>query len=191
MSDILTKSKEEVVFTGQIIEVIRQTRVDKSGKEKVFEKAVRPPGVRLIIVKHQEEKILIAREYRYNIEDFDYRLPGGKVCDSITEYNQIADKKSEATKATIWESKQEAGIITTKPKLFTIANSGGPTIDWDLYYFVIDEFEESTQELEFGENISIQWLSFDEAIKVALSDKMREDRTVGVLMKYFRSIGKI
>ncbi len=43
----------------------------------MFETAVRSPGVRLIIVK--DNQMLITKEFRGELDDYDYRLPGGKV----------------------------------------------------------------------------------------------------------------
>lgn len=55
-------------------------------RQKVFEFARRSPGTRLIILNDKHE-ILITKEYRSELEKFDYRLPGGKVFDTLVEYN--------------------------------------------------------------------------------------------------------
>jgi len=54
-------------------------------KEVVFETARRAPGVRLIIVR--DGQMLITREFRNELDDYDYRLPGGKVFDTLDEYS--------------------------------------------------------------------------------------------------------
>lgn len=180
---------EKVVFSGQIIEIVEQQM--QSGTEiKTFEKARRSPGTRLIIIDQEKKQILLTKEYRFELSDFDYRLPGGKVCDSLKELNEIKKEnnmENVAKNAAIIESKQEAGIIPENLTLFTISKSGGPTIEWDLYYFLIEKFTKTSQDLEFGENITIEWLNYKEAIDLCLSGKMKEDRSVGVLMKFFRS----
>ena len=58
-------------------------------KKMTFEKARRAPGVRLLIIK--KNKILITKEYRDEIGEFDYRLPGGKVFDKLEEYQKNSD----------------------------------------------------------------------------------------------------
>jgi ADP-ribose pyrophosphatase len=180
---------QEIVFSGQVIEVVHQQM--QSGKEtRTFEKARRSPGTRLIIIDEEKKQILLTREHRFELNDFDYRLPGGKVCDSLEEFNRVKDKNNFleiVQKAASLEANQEAGIIPEKLTLFTISKSGGPTIEWDLYYFIVDKFEKSKQNLEFGENITIKWFSYKEAIDLCLSGKMKEDRSVGVLMRFFRS----
>lgn len=180
--------KPKIVFSGQIIKVVHQQM--KSGTEtKIFEKAIRPPGTRLIIIDEFNKKILLTKEYRFEVNDFDYRLPGGKVCDSIEEFNKIKkeDLLETAQKAAALESQQETGIIPENISLFSISKSGGPTIEWDLYYFVVNKFTKSHQDLEFGENITPEWLDYQSVIKLCLSGKMKEDRSVGVLMRFFKS----
>ncbi|MEI6117757.1 MAG: hypothetical protein WCP92_00380 [bacterium] len=48
--------------------------------------AKRSPGVRLIIC--DGDKILITNEFRKEVNTDDYRLPGGKVFDTLKEYNE-------------------------------------------------------------------------------------------------------
>jgi ADP-ribose pyrophosphatase len=180
---------EKIVFSGQIIEVVEQ-QMQSVTEIKTFEKARRSPGTRLIIINQEKKQILLTKEYRFELNNFDYRLPGGKVCDSLTEFNEIKKEnniENTAKKAAIIESQQEAGVTPENMTLFAISKSGGPTIEWDLYYFLVDKFTETNQDLEFGENITIEWLDYKEAIDLCLSGKMKEDRSVGVLMKFFRS----
>jgi hypothetical protein len=55
---------------------------------------------------------------------------------------------------------------------------------WDLFYFVISKWTQSNQELEAGEDISIEWVSFDQAREYALSGQISEDRSVAVLFRW-------
>lgn len=55
---------------------------------KTFEKARRAPGTRLIIPVG-EDSILLTKEYRQEVDGYDFRLPGGKVFDSLEEYNSF------------------------------------------------------------------------------------------------------
>ena len=72
--------KETSLFRGKIIEV-----VEKDIEGRKFEIARRSPGVRIII--RDGNKILITKEYRYEHNSYDYRLPGGKVFDTLEEFN--------------------------------------------------------------------------------------------------------
>jgi len=48
----------------------------------------RPPGIRALIVDKESKKILFSREFRYELNDWDLRLPGGKVFDSLDDYKR-------------------------------------------------------------------------------------------------------
>ncbi len=45
----------------------------------------RPPGIRALIVNN-DNQILLSKEFRYELNDWDYRLSGGKVFESLNDY---------------------------------------------------------------------------------------------------------
>lgn len=169
---------EEIKYSGKIIEVVQF----KSG-DKVFEKARRSPGVRALIVSG--DKILLSREFRQEVSGYDFRLPGGKVFDRLEDYkNHLSeDMISFATQAVIKEVKEEVGLIAKNPKLLRISKAGA-TIEWDLFYFLISDFEQGEQDLEDGEDISFEWHTFEQVKTICTSGQMKEDRSVGILLSY-------
>ena len=65
-------------------------------------------------------------------------------------------------------------------------------MDWDLYYFVITDFEKlESQDLGAHENIKVGWYSFGEVVDLCLSDKFNEVRSAGVILRFMRSKGVI
>ena len=116
---------EEIVYQGKMIEVVHET-VLLNGKELILEKGRRAPGVRLLI-KTPNGGFLITKEERHSI-GLDYRLPGGKVFDSLTEYNEFlkdennSEKILEKAKETaIKEGIEEAGIKPIEMELISIS----------------------------------------------------------------------
>lgn len=175
---------EKVVYSGKIFEIINVTK--KIGNKEInLEIARRSPGVRVLIVK--KNKILLAQEYRQELKGYDYRLPGGKVCDTLAEYLQIKDSKKKILNSAITAAKkeceEETGVIPITLKLLEITKAGA-TIEWDLYYFLIDKFSKGKQKLELGEEIKVQWFSFPEALGLCFNNQIKEDRSVGVLLKF-------
>jgi 8-oxo-dGTP pyrophosphatase MutT (NUDIX family) len=169
-----------VVFSGKIGEVVHVEQPDG----RVFEKFRRPPGVRLVIVS-PDKKLLITKEFRSETSNYDLRLPGGKVCDSLDEYHSllISDKDmlEAAKEVAIKESLEETGLQIQNPELITIAKAGA-TVEWDLYYFLVKDYTKQEQKLEVGEDIEVLWLSIDE-VKQSINDgKVQEWRSVGVLL---------
>ncbi len=170
-----------ILFQGKIIEVVQD------GKREF---ARRSPGTRLLIVK--DDQILLTKEYREELKDFDYRLPGGKVFDRLVEYNRFVESGGDilqvALEAAKKEAREEVGIETIDIKHIWTSFCGA-TVVWDLYYFVVSQFTTlQAQSLEEGENIKPEWHSFKEAKQLALSGKMSEDRSVAVLLRFLNAV---
>ncbi len=180
--------EEKIVYQGKIVEVVQQDFQAGTDK-KVFEWARRAPGTRLIIVS-PEKKILITKEYRAEAQGYDYRLPGGKVLDSLKEYNDfLADKKdmlAEAENAARREAREEVGLEIEGMRHLSTSKCGA-TMEWDLYYFLIEKFSDlGRQHLEAGEDIHIGWYTFEEVRDLCLTGKIQEDRSVGVLLRWLK-----
>lgn len=185
MNEMKNNGPEKIVYKGDIFEIVKQPMII-GDKKVVFEIARRAPGVRLIIVKNN--KIIVTREFRTELGDYDYRLPGGKVFDSLSEYkNHFSDDiLSFAIESAKHECREEVGLIVKNINHF-ITTKSGATVIWDLIYFVVDDFEKNEigQELEIGEKIDVEWKTFEEIKKLCKEGKISEDRSVGVLFKFF------
>ena len=184
MEKLEKKGPENIVFKGNIFEINHQI-MKSSTKEIIFEKARRSPGVRLIIRK--DNLFLLSREFRYETNEYEYRLPGGKVFDSLEEYHSVLKKnvtiESSAQKAAIKECLEEVGIEVKSLHLFRVSKAGS-TIEWDLFYFIVEEFKESTQNLEEGEIILPEWKTIGEIKNLISQNQFKEDRSIGVLIQY-------
>lgn len=180
--------KQEILFKGKIFEVVRQ-KVIIDNKNREFELINRSPGVRLIIKNN--DKILLTKEFRYEYNDFDYRLPGGKVFNRLEEYKKTKseDLLEHAYNAAKKECIEETGLIPKKIEhLHT--NKAGATIYWDLYYFLIQKFETSEQKLEHGEHIKPEWFTYEQVRDMSMDKKIKEDRSVAVLLRYLADFSK-
>lgn len=181
----MENKEEKIVYQGKMIEVVHDI-VLSNGKEFIYEKGRRAPGVRLLI-QTPDGGFLISKEERPKI-GLDYRLPGGKVFDLLIEYNEFLKKDSDAIlekvkEAVIREGIEEAGIKPIDMELICLSNCGG-SFDWDLYYFLIKKYETVGQQLEEHEKIESLKVTKEELEKLALSGEMQEDRSVAVILRY-------
>jgi len=179
-----------IKYEGKIIRVVQ--KLSPSGK--TLETATRPPGTRIILHNLETNEILLTREIRLDIGE-DYRLPGGKVRDTNTEWDLIKDSPNlndEIIEAGAKETREEVGYDVTDLKMFCVSNSGGPTVKWDLYYLVATKFSNrGHQELEADEQITTKWYPIKEVIDACLTGKIREGRTVAALLQYLHSVGEL
>jgi ADP-ribose pyrophosphatase len=175
---------EQITHQGKIIEVV-QKEVEQNGKTKTFEFARRSPGTRLIIPKDGD--ILLAKEFRHELKGYDYRLPGGKVYDTLDEYNTALSSNIDINKAAehaaAKEAREEVGI-QVKDVSFIHKSVCGATVVWDLFYFVVNDFEEGKQELEEGEDITFEFVDRDRVKQMCLDGSISEERSALILLRY-------
>lgn len=177
---------EKIAYQGRIIEVVEQPM--KAGEKTLtFEFARRAPGTRLIIPT-VDGKLSLTKEYRPEIQDYDYRLPGGKVFDTLKEYNAFRktgkDIKAEAERAALKEAREEVGVIAEKAELFAISKCGA-TVEWDLYYFIVSEYTEADEQaLEEGEHIVVVPTKIEDARAMCLDGRIQEERSALMLLRY-------
>lgn len=182
---------EKVLLEHGLFELLEEEKEYLMDGEKIKKKRTyvkRPPGVRAILLNEKNE-ILLSKEYRYELESFDYRLPGGKVFDNYKDYKEAISKnniENSCLTAVKKEVKEEVGIEVSNPVLYGITHAGS-SITWDLYYFLVKDYKiiPNGTELEEGEIITgFVWKSFEEIINMCIERKINEDRSIGVLLTY-------
>lgn len=175
---------EKITYQGKIVEVVEK-EVIIGEKTKIFELARRSPGVRLIIIKN--DTVYLSKEFRHEVQSFDFRLPGGKVFDTLLEFNNALSGNinvlESAKTAAIKEAREEMGIIAKDIELFHKSVCGA-TVEWDLYFFVISDFSQENQNLEDGEDIELFPVSADEAKLMCLDGRIDEERSALTLLRY-------
>lgn len=189
--------KEHSIFDNgffEFLETEEEFKIDNQTKYIKRNMVRRPPGIRALIV-NRKNQILLSKEFRYELNSWDYRLPGGKVFDSLNEYKIALNNNTvmeNVLKTVPKEVLEEVGLIISNPKLLKISLDGAGVI-WDLYYFEIKEYMklETGAQLEEDEIINgYMWYNFDEIIKMCKNEEIHEDRTVGVLLSYILNYKK-
>ena len=109
---------DNILYRGKLFQVISRSRRAKltvDGREITKELTVelvrRPPGVRAII--RDGQKLLLNREFRYELNDWDYRLPGGKVFDRLEDFEKAIEENTideNAYRKLAEEVREEADI---------------------------------------------------------------------------------
>jgi 8-oxo-dGTP pyrophosphatase MutT (NUDIX family) len=180
--------KEEIFATGKLFELVHLPQEDG----RVFEVARRAPGVRLIIADKKAKQLLLTKEFRRELGAYDYRLPGGKVFDTLAEYDTFRKTgrdilESAASKAKA-EAAEEAGMDVDDVRFFKKSTLGA-TVEWDLYVFEAVGWKdhEAGQTLEAGEQVDdVAWFSFTEAEQMILKGQMQEERIALILLQWLK-----
>lgn len=182
----MSNTNEEIVARGKIFELVHLPQPD--GRK--FEVARRAPGVRVIIPDRKTSTILLTKEFRRELGAWDYRLPGGKVFDTLDEFEAFRatghSLESAAHNKAIQESAEEAGIGVKDAKLITVSTLGA-TVEWDLYVFEATSWADHPdgQKLEQGESIEAgAWFSYKDAEAMILEGKLKEERIALILLQW-------
>ncbi|MFK0123590.1 NUDIX domain-containing protein [Streptomyces nigra] len=180
--------RERITYRGKLIEVVEQD-VSVSGQQKVFELARRGPGTRLIF--DSGDRILLTTEYRHELDRYDLRLPGGKVFDTLPQYEEFlrtgGPEVSVAQEAACREAAEEVGLKPLKVRHLATSVCGA-TVQWDLHYFAVSRWDElpQGQQLEAGEDISASWYAKRDVVEAALNGRISEERSALQLLRYLR-----
>ena len=182
----------KILSEGRIFRLLVKTmeyvKNNKKGVREI-EFAERSPGVRGIVCRNGS--ILMIKEFRSEHNNWDYRLPGGKVFDRLSDYLrslEMGNIEKHVEFAVEKELLEEVGIKIGTPKLLH-RSVAGATIIWDLFYFEVSEFTylENGLSLEEDEIIYPEWKTYEEVKQLCLQGNVMEDRTVGVLLRYILS----
>ena len=182
---------EKIVYENGIFEFVNEEKdYVINGETRTIKRSFvrRPPGIRAII-ENDKNEILLSKEYRYELETFDYRLPGGKVFDNLEDYKKSIEDNTlldYVYKTVAKEVKEEVGIEIKNPVLYHVSHAGA-SVTWDLYYFTIKDYEiiNNGQELEENEIVDgFVWKNYSEIIKMCREKQIHEERTIGVLLSY-------
>ncbi len=186
---IIPNGEPQVIAQARIGALMNIPVLRDSGngyEEIMFEKFVRPPGTRIIAVK--DNKIFIQKEARLEQNnEFDWRLPGGKVMDSFEEYKEYIGKEIPEEiiyKAGLKELREEGNLEAKNIKLFKKSICGS-LVEWDLYYLIAEDITPVKHIHDEGEEIiDGNWLSFDEILSMCKKGEINEDRTISALYQF-------
>lgn len=182
------KQQETVVAKGKIFELVQEVQPDG----RVFEVARRAPGVRLIIADTTKRQILLTREFRRELAAHDFRLPGGKVFNTLDEYaahresgDDILEAAKEQAKV---EAVEESGIDIADLRLFK-KSALGATVEWDLYVFEAINWQphKDGQQLKDDEPqdiVGVDFYGYETVKNMILSGEMQEERIALILLQW-------
>jgi len=181
--------KEIIYAFGRIFEIVQIPKDDG----RVFEVARRAPGVRLIVADKANKKVLLTREHRWELEGYDYRLPGGKVFDTLKEFEDFRQSGKDMLVAAAGKAKQEAaeeaGINIEAVELFKKSMLGA-TVEWDLYVFEATKWQlhKNGQDLKEDEQkgIDVEFYDYAKVEQMILNGDMQEERIALILLQWLK-----
>ena len=179
---------EEIVAKGKIFELVQLPQPDG----RVFEIARRAPGTRLIIHDAKQGKVLLTREFRHELGEWDYRLPGGKVFDTLDAYEAFRASGEDIVGVAMAQAKNEAleeAGVEVGELVFVRRSALGATVEWDLYVFETTAWSlhkdgQQLKEDEVRDIAGAAFYTYAEVKTMILDGSMKEDRIALVLLQW-------
>lgn len=191
---------DEIVYTGKLFQVVRRKEKhmvlfdgDRQEINLEYELVRRPPGVRAIVIR--DGQLLLNREFRYELNGWDYRLPGGKVFDSqeqVDEAGESGEIMHYVEEALRKELLEEADLQVRGFSMYDCSHNGF-TVEWDLYYYIVDDFvilrdsDDCLEKKNEFEYVQSCWVDYQTALKYCIEKKISEERSVGMLLRFLLS----
>jgi ADP-ribose pyrophosphatase len=163
--------KDNLTYSGKHFSVFQHEQIIQNGLSRTFEYVWRVDGTRTLAFNDMGE-ILLTREYRYELERLDWRLPGGKF-DRPDEDPVIAASR---------ELREETGVIANS-WAYLWKTAPDATVRFSRHFLMARELQLTDQSLSEGENIKVHWVNLATASDMALSGEISEEISALAILK--------
>ena len=130
---------------------------------ETHEYVYRKDGTRTLAI-NAEQRILLTKEYRYELKAHDWRVPGGRL-------NDESEPIVEAAKR---EFREETGFIADNWE-FLWTTTLESTIRYQRHFFLATNVSLKQASRDEGERITVHWFPLQEAYEMAMKGEIREE----------------
>ena len=165
MSESSEKMDRKHLYSGKFIDLVVD-RIQVRGRECVRE-VVRHPGGVVVLAELEEGKIPFVRQLRYPLGQVMLELPAGK-----------RDPGEEPEVSAARELEEETGL---KPQYLEHVFSFYPTpgfCDELLHLYYTNRVEKTSMNLEFDEDIVVEFYHLEEAMEMSLRGDIIDGKTI-------------
>lgn len=167
--------KSETLYEGNILTLKRDTVIAASGDEATREIVYHSGGVGIVAIT-SDNKIVLVKQYRIALDDFILEIPAGKL-----------EMDEDIFKAAERELKEETGYSADKIEFLgeVLASPGFLTEKVSL--FLATGLTQGECSFDKDEDIETIEISFDEAVKMAVTGEIKDAKSVsGILKAYIK-----
>lgn len=157
-------------FQGRVVGVTVDEVILPNGRHATLE-VVHHPGGAAIVALNDLQQVCLLRQYRYVAGGWIWELPAGKL------------EPAEPPEATARrELTEEAGVVATDwVSLGSLLSSPG-VFSEVIHLYLAQGLSAARSQLEDSEVLEVHWVSFRQALDMALSGEIRDAKTgIGLL----------
>lgn len=159
----------EMIFTGKIIEVRKDTVTLPNGRTSTREVVSHPGAVGIVAVR--DGNVLLVRQYRYALSQVTLEIPAGKL-----------DPGEEPQVCAVRELREETGYAGQMTFLGTFHTSPG-FADEIIHLYLATDLNWSPLQADEDEFIGLTVLPWKDAVEMAYQGQIQDAKTVlGILL---------
>jgi 8-oxo-dGTP pyrophosphatase MutT (NUDIX family) len=156
---------------GRVVTVYSDRLRFDNGQEYDID-MIRHPGASAIVAVDDQRRVCLVSQYRHGIEDFLWEIPAGKLDGGerpdIAAVRELAEEAGVA--AQHWES---LGVYLPAPGLLTEK----------VYLFMALRLTKGEAAPESDEELELQWLPLEEAVRMVLDGRLDDGKTALALLR--------
>ncbi len=164
--------EKQVLFSGRKVRLELHTMEDDDGKRRISEVVVHPGAV-VILPFLKPDQILLIRNHRHAVGENLLELPAGTL-----------EKSEEPINCAGRELLEETGFLAGRLKPLGNFFTSPGVLSEKMYVFAAYDLEMRVTNLDDGEEIETQPVSFDEAIGMIQQGQIHDGKTIATLLMY-------
>lgn len=168
----ITEAQLQEVWRGIHFVAYQEEAEPEPGIFRTFEHVWRIDGARTI-AENSSGKILLSHEWRFELNGYDWRLPGGRLR-NIDEEPQVAAAR---------ELDEETGVTAKKWK-YLWTTSPESSIKFQRHFFYATELTLGKPKLDEGEKIEISWFDLEDARNMAIGGDIKEEISALAIIRH-------
>lgn len=158
-------------FHGKILRLYLD-EVELSNGHRSSREVVRHPGASAVIVKTNDGKLIMERQYRYPIDKILWEIPAGKIDLNEKPFDCARRELEEETGFTA-ENWKEIGYIYTTPGFS----------DEKIYLYFASELSKGKTNLDEDEFVEIKYFTLSEVEKMIIENEINDSKTIAAFFR--------
>jgi len=161
-----------IVYENQWLRLREDKVIRPDGQEGIYSVVEIKPSVGVVAINAKDEAALVG-QWRYTHNKYSYEIPTGG---SNADEHDILDAAKR-------ELREETGILASDWRpLGSIDNSNGATTDV-AHLFLATHLSLTESEQEPGEDITLRWVPFEDAVRMVMKGEITESSSVSAILK--------
>ena len=164
--------EKQVLYDGKKVRLELHHLKDENGKRHTRE-VVAHPGAAVILPVLPDGRIMLIRTFRYAVHEHLLELPAGTIDPGETAINCAGRELIE-----------ETGYVASKLQLLGTFYSSPGVLSEKMYAYLATGLMPSGGGLDETEQIELQPMPFDDALKMVVANQIQDAKTIATLLLF-------